>query len=314
MSVLKLLISYFLLSTYVYAQSTGNFQIINDPTTGKFDISRHNEYHFKNRFNLIQKKYNILKESELKKHIEELELRKGNKLVKKKVYIPEVGVIVGITRGNFSINVNLIKKSKSSNTIFISFRDQNGNFVTLPKEQIGIFTIEGLEVPYSLRNFSQVDTEVYFAILLDKSGSMADVIDQVRSSAEHFMKTLPASAKCKIISFNEKYNIHNNYTRCNTSYKLLNTIRAGGKTDIYTPLSMIYKEYGKISVDFKAILIITDGVGTVRYISKKDVLRLKNSPTFVYWLGDYNNQDLENIADTYIYGRKDTINVLNLQL
>lgn len=70
-----------------------------------------------------------------------------------------------------------------------------------------------------------------------------------------------------------------------------------------------YDELRPASDSLRAVLVITDGVGSSK-LTKAQVLSRKSAPTHVYWLGDKDERHLSGIADTVILGEQNLKAVL----
>lgn len=214
----------------------------------------------------------------------------------------EHDLVLAFSGGSSEI-INAQQTSKGL-AITASFKDKQGNFVSPPSGSLALYTTGGEKLSFEYTKVTKTPPKMAFVLLLDRSGSMAEVISDVKSSAQDFLKILPASAECAVASFNGTFSYHKNvYQSCNKGDFQLNSIEAGGKTDLYTPLLSAYQslsqEYFK---DYqKAVILITDGqippdeVLRMKLIStKKDVL------TFVYFLGEKNDQELIGLANAFL--------------
>ena len=194
-------------------------------------------------------------------------------------------------------------------TIVASFRDSNGNFVSPPEDSLALYTTSGDRLCFEYKDVKKAAPKMAFVLLLDRSGSMKGVISDVQSSAKSFLNDLPASSECALASFNGGFSYHNdNYQSCNRGDFKLSSLEAGGGTDLYSPLLSAYEslsqEYFKDHQ--KAVIIITDG-----QISADDEMRQKLSAakkdilTFVYFLGEKNDQHLIGLADAFLKAATD---------
>ena len=205
----------------------------------------------------------------------------------------------------------IIKSSANPSgfTITANFKDNKGNYISPPRDSIALYTTSGEKLCFEYKDVKKAAPKIAFVLLLDRSGSMVDVISDVQDSASRFLKELPASAECALASFNDTYAYHHkNYENCNCGDFGLNTLEAGGQTDIYTPLLGAYEslsqEYFK---DYqKAVILITDGqippdpeMKKELFAAKKDIL------TFVYFLGEKNDHELIGLADAFLQTTSD---------
>lgn len=203
-------------------------------------------------------------------------------------------------------NAEIIKANQNPHGLSItaSFKDKQNSFVSPPADSLALYNTGGDRLAFEYSKVTKAPPKMAFVLLLDRSGSMAGVINDVQTSAQDFLKTLPDSAECAVASFNGTFSYHNDYYQsCNTGDFQLNSLTAEGRTDLYTPLLNAYEslsqEYFK---DYqKAVIVITDGqippdegLRTELLSAKQDVL------TFVYFLGEKNDEQLVGLANAFL--------------
>ncbi len=199
--------------------------------------------------------------------------------------------------------------SDSGFTIVASFRDSNGNFVSPPKDSIVVCSTDGERYCFEYKDIEIAPPKMAFVLLLDRSGSMTEVISDVQSSAKSFLKDLPSFAECALASFNGTFSYHNQqFENCNCGDFGLDSLKAEGGTDLYTPLLSAYENLSQDNFKDhqKAVIIITDGqispddeMKEKLFASKKDIL------TFVYFLGERNDEHLKGLADAFLKAATD---------
>lgn len=197
--------------------------------------------------------------------------------------------------------------SPSGLTITAHFKDKNGNFISPPKDSIALYTTSGEKLCFEYKDVHIAAPKMAFILLLDRSGSMADVISDVRDNAKRFLKELPPSAECALASFNGSFTYHNQYfENCNCGNFHLKTLDAEGGTDLYTPLMDAYTSLSRARFkDYqKAVILITDGQIPPDEDMKKKLLAAKRDTlTFVYFLGDQDDAQLVGLADAYLQAK-----------
>jgi len=220
---------------------------------------------------------------------------------------PAHNLVVGFSGGTSEI----IKTASTKNglQIITSFKDSHGNFVSPPPGSLAAYTIGGQKLCFDYKTITRTAPKMAFSLLLDRSGSMASVIFDVKDSAQSFLKALPSSAECAVISFNSSSRVHNKYYRnCNNGNFKLGDMAAQGGTDLYTPLLASYENLSQpYFKDYqKAVIIITDGqiaddiaLRQKLQTAKKDIL------TFVYFLGQKENRHLTGLADAFLKSTSD---------
>lgn len=220
---------------------------------------------------------------------------------------PKKNVIIGFSGGS----ADIIKAHKTAKGLRIvaSFKDAQGNFVTPPASSIAAYNSFGDKLCFSYQDIAVAEPPMLFALLLDRSGSMSGVIDDVKLTAYRFLDALPDSANCMVTSFNERSQHHSKTTspECRSRNFDFDGIKAGGATDIYTPLQWYYELMAakRFEKHQKAVIIITDGKisdNPAKALSRKAALSKakKDTLTFIYWLGDRDEKHLKGLADSFI--------------
>lgn len=203
-------------------------------------------------------------------------------------------------------SAEIIKASQGAKglTLTASFKDGHGNFVSPPADRLGVYNFGGDRLAFEYENMAKMPPKMAFILLLDRSGSMAEVIDDVRSSAQEFLKLLPGSAKCAVASFNSSFSYHSNYYQsCNAGDFNLSSLEAWGKTDLYSPLLNAYENLASDAFkDYqKAVIVITDGqIPPDEAHKNKLITAKKDILTFVYFLGSKSDQQLIGLANAFL--------------
>ena len=200
----------------------------------------------------------------------------------------------------------IVRTSQTPNglQIITSFKDSNGNFVSPPANSLALYTIGGDKLCFDYKEITSAAPKMGFTLLLDRSGSMASVIDDVRRSANEFLNGLPSTAECAVASFNSGYNYHNNvYQNCNTGNFKLSGLAAQGGTELYNPLLSAYTSLDQAYFQNhqKAVIVITDGQISTNAALRQEVENAKkNTLTFVYFLGQREDRHLTGLADAFL--------------
>jgi uncharacterized protein YegL len=220
---------------------------------------------------------------------------------------PTRDVIVGFSGGSAEI-VKIID-SPLGVQIVASFKDNQGRFIAPPPDQIAAFNSFGDRLCYRYEDLDVAMPPMSIALLLDRSGSMAPVINDVKQVAADFLNILPDHASCYVTSFSGAATSHRKKqdATCRAENFDLSTIAAGGVTDLFTPLQGLYELLNNSAQQSqqKAVIIITDGRvsnSAVEAAKRKEELakNKKGIPTFVYWLGNHDEQHLRGLADSFI--------------
>ena len=188
--------------------------------------------------------------------------------------------------------------------IAASFKDRSGNFVSPPADSLALYNTGGDRLAFEYTKVTKAPPKMAFVLLLDRSGSMASVIDNVGSSAKEFLKILPATSECAVASFNGSYNYHNQYYQsCNNGDFKLDSLTAKGGTDLYSPLLSAYNNLSQATFKDhqKAVILITDGqIPADKKLRAKLLSAKQDVLTFVYFLGEKNDQQLIGLANAFL--------------
>lgn len=144
----------------------------------------------------------------------------------------EHGLIVGTTHEKAKVEISLVKRTEKGTELVVGAKDAEGSFKVLTPEHVGVLTLKGSHLGFSMQRFEQaVSHHAYFVLLIDRSGSMKSVMGAVREAATSFMSGLPKNARCKVISFNHAFSHHSSgFDACDPKRHHIDKIAAGGGT------------------------------------------------------------------------------------
>lgn len=189
------------------------------------------------------------------------------------------------------------------------FKDHQGRIVSPPTHSLAAYTTAGQRLCFEQTTVSVAPKLVpmSFVVLIDRSGSMTSVFDEVRSTAYQFLDDLPDQASCAVGTFSDTWSFsglnQGGAKQCRRTAFDLNTISAGGNTNLFGPLEEAYRWLGAPGRDNhqKAVIVITDGRINQQVDKAKAVAALKrDAVTFVYFLGAQEDKWLKGIADNYL--------------
>lgn len=300
-----------LLAVDLHHEAWAEIRIRQSSVTGQVHVHS-NERSFARGFRLkIKVDRETITGKQFGKYIRSLRLRTENgRPIESFDYTAEEDLIVGTSRQT-GININHVERTAKGKHIFISSRNDRGDFSKLRKDDIGVFGTDGVSQCFDVRDVEDVDTIMLFDILVDRSGSMSYFIPAVREAVTRFMAHLPSYARCRVTSFNDSYKRHTpNHRLCVAGTHGLDGLIGTGGTDIFGALAAVYDDQQPTREAQRAVVVVTDGVGNSN-IAKEVLQQKKNAVTFVYWLGEYDQSHLAGLADEYIYGRDDVRTTLN---
>lgn len=210
----------------------------------------------------------------------------------------EHGAIVSASYPATAIVFNSIKEDAQGNIeAAVQFADVNGG--RIKPNAIAVYDLDKRRVASNVDGFASTATEVNYHFLVDRSGSMTSVSDDVRRSVSRFAQRLPNSRDCLLYSFATDFVAHSGKD-CQSIGNVMNTIKFGGSTNLYTALDDLFSRIpkaGSKSDRFDVVLVFSDGVPTDSPALKAKVQTAKTAPLFVYWMGGYDKDALAGVVD-----------------
>jgi len=210
-----------------------------------------------------------------------------------------------------SVEINRIKRNAQGQlSIWATFRDENGQFIEPKPNDIHSITFGNENVCFDVVSIEKHGEPIYVSLMVDKSGSMANVINEVASSAKRFLSQLPVNAICRVFSFDtQMHRLHDGEQIACDSRHINLDLKAEGGTDIYTGLHAEFSRYNQPRYQdaSRMVLIITDGQIAPDQVGKEALMQHKrDTKNFVYFLGSKDESSLEGLADNFL---KDTGNL-----
>ena len=225
----------------------------------------------------------------------------------------QVDLVLGTSAGSTQIlDAQIVTEQTggASLEVVAVFRDQQGQVMIPPPSSISAYRTDGerLCLAEDAEEFEEVPLPpMSFAILLDVSGSMAGVIDDLRGSAEGFLRDLPNTAHCYVGTFSDDPNFSRRdglgEASCDPRRFSLGDLEAGGGTNLFDPMREGYA-WLNAQPDHhqKAMIIISDGAANRNQHEIASLESAKGySVTFVYFLGSREERWLRGIADNYLH-------------
>jgi hypothetical protein len=229
-------------------------------------------------------------------------------------------IVLGFSGGTAEItNIN---ESDAGLVITALFKDADGNIVQPPASALGLYTTGGDRLCFTEETVTALATNgqaqtagitapslpMTFAILIDRSGSMGPVMEDVKRAAHGFIDSLPVGATCIVGAFADEGGTYDAALglgggTCRSSNFPLTGLQAGGGTDLFSPLQTLYSYMQEPvrAAHQKAVIIITDGAINANLHLQATVESLKlDTVTFVYFLGGHEERFLKNLADNYL--------------
>ncbi len=217
--------------------------------------------------------------------------------------------VIGFSGGTAEI-IRTARLPNGALQVISSFKDKNGNYVSPKINQIAAYNTGGKKLCFEYQTVEQAPPKTGFVLLVDRSGSMEPVIEEVREATAGFLRSLPAASWCAVHSFSSTWTSHTAYfQKCNKEDFKLELLQANGGSDLYSPLIGSYKDLSQPFFDDaqKAVIMITDGnVGAEPNIVQQSIAAKKGILTFAYFLGDKPQDNIaKGLIDAYVHNPTD---------
>jgi VWFA-related protein len=147
-------------------------------------------------------------------------------------------------------------------------------------------------------------TETSIGVLLDCSGSMHGVIDDVKTAAKQFIELLGGSDRACTYSFDDS--LHRLYSMIDISVgtnksaltRSLDNYSPGGGTSMYSAINdLIKQEMAKETERRKAIVALTDGVSSGLLKTALDATSKYNAAVYTIGMGSVDARALQELAE-----------------
>ncbi|PRY94795.1 von Willebrand factor type A domain-containing protein [Hasllibacter halocynthiae] len=201
-------------------------------------------------------------------------------------------------------------------------RDEAGNVIDPPQSALALYTTGGEKLCFTeevINAREEVREDIFapgsastipmtFAVLMDRSGSMAGHMEELQDAARGFIDALPNRAGCLVGAFSEGTASFApdegfGFFQCRARHFPMSGLQAGGGTDLYGSLAHLYDWMNQSALENhqRAVIIITDGAVNRNLEREAEVIAAKGDVvTFVYFLGGDEERFLQSLADSYL--------------
>lgn len=173
--------------------------------------------------------------------------------------------------------------------LYITVTDQRGLLVTdLRKDN---FRVWDDEVEQEIRHFSTDDAPYTVGLVLDRSGSMSEVIGDVYKAAIHTLEASKSEDEAFAMIFDDQLELVQDFTSDrNLLLRSLRKVRARGSTALYDAVYTALKHSQKGRYRKKALLVVTDGADNSSEITYRELLEFAgDNPVIIYVIGLFGN-------------------------
>lgn len=235
----------------------------------------------------------------------------------------EMGLILGThLEGVLLSQTHLVEEGGQFFLIISAVR--NGQPFLPSKEDLHLTDLSHRDFCFDVEPVSASDVAVNINLAVDISGSMSDVMSDVRTSIAEFLTRVPSHAQCQVILFDQSPYLldptDGSLKRNGAGFEscaafqtetALGAVKSyDGGTRIARALAPIYRNHRTNQDALNLLLVISDGIGNEsrrafgRLRAMRDVAVEQNGIfTAVNWLGDYDTSyPLQSIADEEVVG------------
>lgn len=169
--------------------------------------------------------------------------------------------------------------------LYVTVADRRG--APLPGLRENNFRVWEDDVEQKISHFSVDDAPYTIALVLDRSGSMTMVIDDVFLAAFHTFEASKAEDEAFVIVFNDRIELVQEFTSDRkTLRRALHKVRASGQTALYDAVYTALVHIRKGRHEKKALLVVTDGADNSSETTFKELLEFaRESPATIYIVG-----------------------------
>lgn len=229
-------------------------------------------------------------------------------------------IVLGISGG--SVEITHIAEDDRGLVITALVRDDAGHVIDPPQGALALYRTGGEKLCFTeevINVSEQITDDIFaptnpssipmtFAVLMDRSGSMMNHMEEMREAASGFINALPGRAGCLVGAFSEGTASFDpaegfGYNSCSAKHFPMSGLQAGGGTDLFGSLLHLYAWMNQDDLrdHQRAVIVITDGAANRNLEREASVIAAKGDVvTFVYFLGGNEERFLRSLADSYL--------------
>ena len=183
----------------------------------------------------------------------------------------------------------------------ISINDEDNMPVQgLNQNNFTIYEDSVIQSPVFVEEFMTSNEPLHVVLVMDRSGSMKDAIDNVKKAAATFITMMNGRDYAAIISFNENVTIDHTFSQDTSSLiNAVDNLQARGSTAIYDAVISAANLLDNVT-GRKAVILMTDGRDWASSATVDDAVKhFRNFPVFSIGLGTQVSETaLQTMADS----------------
>lgn len=196
-----------------------------------------------------------------------------------------VALSVALLAVRLAAQVETLRVDVDLVNLYVTVTDKAGK----PVEGLGKENFHVLEdnVQQEVRHFTAEDTPFTIGMVLDRSGSMMMVIDDVYRAALNTLEASKPEDEAFVIVFNNRVQLIQDFTSDRKALdRALRKVDAGGQTALYDAVYTASNHVRKGKHRKKALLVVTDGADNSSQVSYSELLNFaKQSEVIVHVIG-----------------------------
>jgi Ca-activated chloride channel family protein len=181
-------------------------------------------------------------------------------------------------------------------TLRVTVTDDQGNpFTGLKADNFRVFDND---IEQAIRHFSVEDRPFTMGLVLDRSGSMIMMIDDVYQAAFHTIRASKSEDEFFILTFDDRLDLRQDFSmNRQLLQKQLKGVTARGSTALWDAVAAGLEKVRKGSHEKKALLVVTDGEDNRSYLSFGDLLeRARQEEIAIYTVGLFERSEWSPVS------------------
>ena len=177
----------------------------------------------------------------------------------------------------------------------VAVADQKGEAVTgLERADFKVFE-DGVE--HSINFFSLEKAPVSWALVLDRSGSMSEMIGNVYRAAVHVVDEGSEDDEAFVVTFSEKSELASDFVSDRRKLRAsVEGLRAGGGTALWDAVAFALDHLKHGQNQKKVMVIITDGEDNLSRVNFRDLVRrVEEENVLIYTVGMFESSGLSGL-------------------
>lgn len=188
----------------------------------------------------------------------------------------------------------------------VTVSDQQGRAATSLKQEVFKIYEDGIEQQIGF--FSAEESPVSWGLVLDRSGSMMDMMSDVYDAALHVIEDGTSRDETFIVTFNQKPELVIDFT--SDQHRLENSViglKADGQTALYDAVDFALDHLKHSKNRKKVLVVVTDGEDNASRLKLRDLIeRAEEEEAVIYTVGMFGSMGSSSGLLARLMGERDT--------